>query len=120
MSETGETSSKSLKAEDLREALEAVIAKKGRHYSNLATFSLRFSADNTQAIRDSQKFIDFATSIDIETKHDLNERVCIQPDELAWPYLCPKALHPFGKYRKIYRADVTTLSLRRPWKHQPL
>lgn len=81
MSETGETSSKSLKAEELREALEAVIAKKGRHYSNLATFSLRFSADNTQAIRDSQKFIDFATSIEIETKHDLNERVCIQPDD---------------------------------------
>lgn len=81
MSETGETSSKSLKAEELREALEAVIAKKGRHYSNLATFSLRFSADNTQAMRDSQKFIDFATSIEIETKHDLNERVCIQPDD---------------------------------------
>lgn len=45
-------SSKSLEVEELREALESVIAVKGQHYSNLATMSLRFGGDNTQARRD--------------------------------------------------------------------
>ena len=59
MSTTQDSSSKRIEVEDFRQALEAVIAKKGRYYSNLATFSLRFDADNTQSRRDSEKFTDF-------------------------------------------------------------
>lgn len=81
MSITQDSSSKSLEVEEFREALEAVIARKGRHYSNLATFSLRFGADKTQARRDSEKFTDFATSIEIATKDNLNDKLCIEPDD---------------------------------------
>ncbi|MCJ1347877.1 hypothetical protein MMC31_006107 [Peltigera leucophlebia] len=73
MSTSQDSSSKSLEAEGFREALEAVIARKGRYYSNLATISLRFGVDNTQARRDSEKFTDFAKSIEISTKDNLND-----------------------------------------------
>lgn len=52
MSTIQKFSSKSFEVEELREALESVIAVKGQHYSILATMSLRFGADNTQARRD--------------------------------------------------------------------
>lgn len=81
MSTSQDSSSKSLEADGFREALEAVIARKGRYYSNLATISLWFGADSTQARRDSEKFTDFATSIEISTKDNLNEKVCIEPDD---------------------------------------
>ncbi|MCJ1347155.1 hypothetical protein MMC31_005376 [Peltigera leucophlebia] len=78
MSITQDSSSKSL---EFCEALETVIARKGRHYSNLDTISLRLGGDNAQAWRDSEKFTDFATSIEIATKDNLNDKVCIEPDD---------------------------------------
>lgn len=81
MSTTQDSSSKRIEVEDFRQALEAVIAKKGRYYSNLATFSLRFDADNTQSRRDSEKFTDFVKSIEISKKDNLNDRLCIEPDD---------------------------------------
>lgn len=82
MSNTQDSSSNErIEVEDFRQALEAVIAKKGRYYSNLATFSLQFDADNTQSSRDSKKFTDFVKSIEISTKDNLNDRLCIEPDD---------------------------------------
>ena len=81
MSTIQDSSSKRIEVEDFREALEAVIAKNGRHYSNLATFSLRSDADNTQSRRDSEEFTDFVNSIEISTKDNLNDRLCIEPED---------------------------------------
>lgn len=86
MATSQDSPSKRPEVEEFGEALEAVIASKGRHYSNLATLSLRFSGDNnnTEASKEGLgkgAFTDFASSIATATKENLNDKVCIEADD---------------------------------------